>query len=74
MSHVVRIEKKGNESTPSLLRRFTRAVKLSGILSRARDIQYSTRKKSEASKKKDALKRISKHKEMEHLRKMGKIN
>jgi len=72
MSHVVKVSKKGNESTPSLIRRFTRAVKLSKIIARTRDLRYSKRSKSEAAKKKDALRRIAWQKEMEHKEKMGR--
>lgn len=73
MTHTVKITKKGNESTPSILRRFTRAVKLSGMIKRARSTRYAIRPKSDATKKKDALRRIAWQKDMEKQQKLGKI-
>ncbi|MBI5742905.1 MAG: hypothetical protein HZA25_03630 [Candidatus Niyogibacteria bacterium] len=73
MAHVVKITKKGNESGAAVLRRFSKAVKLSGLVRRARAIQYAKRKKSATTKKKDALKRIAYGKGMERERKLGKI-
>ena len=70
---MVRITKKENESTGSLLRRFSRAVKLSGVLTHARGRRYYVAPKSEFQKKKDAIVKIEKRKEMEKLRKLGKI-
>lgn len=70
---MVKINKKENESTGSLLRRFTRAVKLSSVLTRARGRRYYESSKSEFQKKKDALQRIEWKKDMERQRKLGKI-
>lgn len=69
---MVKINKKENESAGSLLRRFSRAVKLSGVLTRARGRRYYESPKSEFQKKKDALQRIQWQKEMEKQRKLGK--
>ena len=73
MAHVVKITKKGNESSSAVLRRFSRAVKLSGLVRRARDLQYAKRTKSPARQKKEALKRIAWQKDMERQRKLGKV-
>lgn len=70
---MVKINKKENESTGSLLRRFTRAVKLSSVLTRARGRRYYESPKSEFQKKKDALQRIEWQNNMERQRKLGKI-
>lgn len=71
---MVQITKKENESTGSLLRRFTRAVKLSSFLSRARGRRYYESPKSEFQKKREALKRVEWEKDMNKQRKLGKIN
>lgn len=73
MAHVVKIVKKANESGASVLRRFSKAVKLSGLVKRARSIQYAKRTQSPARKKKEALKRIIWQKGMARQRKLGKI-
>lgn len=71
---MVQVIKKENESTGSLLRRFTRAVKLSSFLTRARGRRYYVPQKSEYQEKKDALRRVELQKEMDKMRKLGKIN
>ncbi|HEY4521772.1 MAG TPA: 30S ribosomal protein S21 [Candidatus Paceibacterota bacterium] len=70
---MVKITKKENESTGSLLRRFSRAVKLSTVLTRARGRRYYEPPKSEFQKKRDALRRIKLFKELDKQRKLGKI-
>lgn len=70
---MVKITKKENESTGSLLRRFSRAVKLSTVLTRARGRRYYEPKKSELQKKNEAIHRIQTRKEMERQKKLGKI-
>lgn len=71
---MVQIRKRENESTGSLLRRFTRAVKLSGFLTRARSRRYYESPKSEFQQKKEAVRRIIWGKEIERQKKLGKIN
>ena len=70
---MVRITKRETESTGSLLRRFSRAVKLSGVLAQARGRRYYEAPKSEFQKKREALERIKRRKESERLKKLGKI-
>lgn len=70
---MVNVERKENESTAGLLRRFTYKLQQSGNLLKVRSHQFKRRPKSELSKKKNALWRIEKQKEMERLRKLGKI-
>lgn len=70
---MVKINKKENESTGSLLRRFSRAVKLSSVLSRARGRRYYESPKSDFQKKKEALRKIEWRENMERQRKLGKI-
>lgn len=67
------VKKKERETTQNLIRRFTRALQQSGILLRARKIQFKEREKSEDLKKEAALRREEKKKEYEKLKKLGKI-
>lgn len=67
------VRKKEKESPQSLLRRFQKAVLESGILVRARKIQFKDRRISEEKKKRQALYREEKKKEYEKLKKLGKI-
>lgn len=70
---MVEVRKRDNESAGSLLRRFNKMLQLSGFLVRARSGRYHTSKPSEFQKKKEALRRIAWQKEMQKLRKLGKI-
>ena len=69
----VEAERSGNENNISLIRRFSRKVQGAGILARARSLRYSERPKSDYVKKKRALKRIARQKEIERLIKLGKL-
>ncbi|MDQ5957922.1 MAG: hypothetical protein QG665_257 [Patescibacteria group bacterium] len=73
MKIVVQVEKSGSESNASLLRRFSKRVKTVGHLQLSRAIRYSTRTKSALKKKQDKLKKIAKFKNIQELRKEGKI-
>ncbi|MBI2628392.1 MAG: hypothetical protein HYW71_03175 [Candidatus Niyogibacteria bacterium] len=73
MIHNIKITKKNNESSASLLRRFTKAVKSSGFLLSVRQVQRKERLKSNYTKKKEALRRLTWQKQMERERKLGKI-
>jgi len=70
---MVEIRKRENESAGSVLRRFTKALQLSGFLDRARRTKFQKRKKSGFTKKKEALRRIKWEREMQMKRKLGKI-
>ncbi|MEK7647150.1 MAG: hypothetical protein AAB378_02100 [Patescibacteria group bacterium] len=72
-AHNIKITKKNRESVAGMLRRFTLAVRKSGLLFRAREVSRASRNKSEYVEKKEALKRIAWQKEMGRLRKLGKI-
>jgi len=69
----VEVKKQERESSQNLIRRFARSIQKSGILLRARKIQFKGRKKSEQMKKRAALRREEKKKEYEKLKKLGKI-
>lgn len=68
------VRKNTSETTPSLIRRFTKKMQSSGVLKKAKSIKYWDRPKSDFVKRKDALNRINKRKEIEKLRKLGKIS
>ncbi len=70
---MVEVQKKDNESTANLIRRFTHKLQQSGNLLRLRAIRFKKRPKTELTKKKEALWRIEKRKKMERLYKLGKI-
>jgi len=69
----IKIQQKGRENPHSLVYRFTRAVKESGILVRARKSRFKHRNISEGAKKRVALRKEELKKEYEKLEKLGKI-
>ena len=70
---MVEVRKKEHESAGSLLKRFSRRVRLSGFLLRARKNQFRNRPKSDYKKRKEALHRIEKQGEIKRLKKLGKM-
>jgi len=73
MTTNVEVEKNSGENNVSLIRRFTRKVQSAGVLSKARSNRYSTRVMSDYTKKKKALKSISRRKQIHRLIKLGKL-
>ena len=69
----VEVQKNMNEAPVSLIRRFSRRVKSSNTLQKVRGKRFYLRKDSSLKTKSRALNRISKTKEYEHLKKLGKI-
>ncbi len=69
---MIEVNKSDNETSMSLIRRFTRRIQQSGVLQRARDIQFKKRPESTLVKKTKALKREKKKKRIEYLWKLGK--
>jgi ribosomal protein S21 len=67
------IKKEGRETSQNLVRRFSRRVKQSGILLRARKTRFKERPKSNEMKKRSALRREELKKEYEKLEKLGKV-
>lgn len=68
----LKIHKDERESSQNLIRRFSRRVKQSGILVRARKNRFQQRPKSPALKKKSALRREELKKEYLYKEKMSK--
>lgn len=69
----VEVSRSGNENNLSILRRFTKRVQGSGILMHLRKNRYASRKPSEYTKKKSALKRLAEKMRKRELIKMGKM-
>ncbi len=65
------IKKQERETTLSLIRRFTRRVRESGVLNRARKGRFYLRNRSETVKKRSALRRIEAKKEYEKAEKFA---
>ncbi|OGI87169.1 hypothetical protein A2995_02020 [Candidatus Nomurabacteria bacterium RIFCSPLOWO2_01_FULL_33_24] len=70
----IEVRKGQKDNNLGLLRRFSRQIKESGIIRKVRKIRYQKRPKSKLGLKLSALKKIAKKKEIEHLRKLGKVN
>ena len=73
MKVVVEIQKNPNENNTSVLRRFSRRMQESSIIQTVKGNRYNKRQESKLTVKKSALKRLEKRKQIEKLRKLGKI-
>lgn len=69
----LKAEKQNKESTQSLIRRFSRKMKKSGILLEARKKRFVKREKSSQLKKRTALRRNELQKKYEELNKLGRL-
>lgn len=70
---VIEVNKNGNENNASILRRFSRKIQESNIIQKVKGSRYNKRKESKIKVKKGTLKRLERRKEIEKLRKLGKI-
>ncbi len=70
---VIEVKKNSNENNASVLRRFSRRIQESGIIQKVKGSRYNERKESKLKVKKSTLKRLGRRKEIEKLRKLGKI-
>lgn len=71
--YTAEVKRTPSESSTSLLRRFTKRVQSADVLKKSRNNKYNERPLSAQKKKKNTLKKITKRKEIEHLKKLGKI-
>ena len=69
----VEVTKNNNETSSSIIRRFTKRVQESGVIRRAKSLRYNERMKSDYVKKKKTLKRLTKRNEVARLRRLGKM-
>lgn len=67
------IRKQANETNQSLLRRFTKRIRESGIIHTAKKVHFHSRPKGETVLRKTALRRLEKKQEYERLAKLGKV-
>lgn len=70
---MIELKKKDKESTPNLLRRFTKKVRQSGVLLKARQGRFRIRHKSKLKKKNSALRRENLRQMRAEMVKLGKI-
>ena len=70
---VIEVKKNPNENNSSILRRFSRRIQESGIIRKVKGARYNLREESKLKVKKSALKRMARRKEIEHLKKLGKM-
>lgn len=70
---VIEVRKNPNENNSSILRRFSRKIQESGIVRKVKGARYNVRKESKLKIKNSALKRLARRKEIEHLKKLGKM-
>ncbi len=70
---VIEVNKNGNENNTSVLRRFSRRIQESNIIQKVKGSRYNKRKESKLKVKKSTLKHLERRKEIEKLRKLGKI-
>ena len=72
--YVVEVKRKPNESTGSLLRRFSRFVQQSGVLLRKKSLKHRTKKPNERKQKNAAIMGEHLRKLRHHLEKLGKYS
>ena len=70
---VIEVKKNPNENNASVLRRFSRRIQESGIIRNVKGNRYNLRKESKLKAKKGALKKMQRRKEIEKLKKLGKM-
>ncbi len=73
MSINAEVTKSGNESTLSVIRKFSRRVQGTGLVKNSRKTRYYERQKSKSVQKKRALKLIKRRAEFKQLVKEGKV-
>ncbi len=74
MATNVEVTKNGMENSLGILRRFTKRVQGSGVLSRVRSLRYAERNQSFYKKKKHTLEAIRRREDYNLQVKLGKIN
>jgi hypothetical protein len=70
---VIEVNKNPNENNSSVLRRFSRKIQESNIIRSAKGNRFNKREESKLKVKKNILRKIGKRKEIEKLRKLGKM-
>ncbi len=70
---IIEVKKNPNENNSSILRRFSRRIQESGIIRNVKSNRYNVRKESKLKIKKGALKKMGRRREIEKLKKLGKM-
>ncbi|MFA5095249.1 MAG: hypothetical protein WC447_01115 [Candidatus Paceibacterota bacterium] len=70
---VIEVNKNGNENNASILRRFSRRIQESNIIQKVKGSRFNKRKESKLKVKKGTLKHLERRREIEKLRKLGKV-
>lgn len=70
---VIEVSKNPNENNASVLRRFSRKVQESSIIPKVKSKRFNERKESKVKTKKNTLKKLIRRKEIEKLKKLGKM-
>lgn len=70
---VIEVNKNPNENNASILRRFSRRMQESGVIQKVKSGRYNERAESKLKIKKGTLKKLQRRKEIEKLRKLGKM-
>ncbi len=71
---MVEVKRKPNESTGSMLRRFSRFVQQSGVLIRRKSLKYRPKKVTERMEKNRAIMGLHLRKLRQNLEKLGKYS
>ncbi len=69
----IEITKNPNENNANIIRRFQRRVQEAGIIHLVKGKRYNERKQSKLAQKASALMRMGRRKEIEKLKKLGKM-
>lgn len=70
---IIEVKKGGTESSASIMRRFSKRVRESGVIKAVKDNRYAKRSPSAFVNKKNALKKLERRNEYARLKKLGKI-
>ncbi len=70
---VIEVNRNLSENSMGVLRRFSRKIQESNIIQKVKGSRYNKRKGSKLTVKKSALKKLERRKEIEKLRKLGKV-
>lgn len=70
---VIQVTRNPNENNSSLLRRFTRKERETGVVRGVKNNRYNKRKESKLKMKRSALKKMATRKNIEKMKKLGKM-
>jgi len=71
MTHIIKVKKRQGENFNSLLYRFRRRVRQSGILKEARKRRFHRRPENRNKRRLSALHRVKKEQEIKEMRRYG---